>query len=90
MNLSLQKYDEPLFPEISFDTNNIYVYDSKTKESKRVGNYIGVKHVKTNIETKESKVTLDFAHIAGGRIEEQEVPLNKALSVNHSIYMGWM
>ncbi|WP_195454956.1 DUF927 domain-containing protein [Turicibacter sanguinis] len=82
MNLSLQKYDEPLFPEISFDTNNIYVYDSKTKESKRVGNYIGVKHVKTNIETKESKVTLDFAHIAGGRIEEQEVPLNKALSVN--------
>lgn len=82
MTPSFKRYPNPIYPDVVFDSNSIYTYNPKTKNCKKIGNYIGVKGVKTNIETKESKVILDFAHIAGHRIEEQEVPFSKALSTN--------
>ncbi|MTO10423.1 DUF927 domain-containing protein [Turicibacter sanguinis] len=84
MNTCFKKYPSPDCPEVLFDeideSENKRKF--KTKTSNKIGNHIGVKSVKTNIETGESKAILDFAHIAGGRIVEQEVSLDKALSAS--------
>lgn len=83
MNATPNSYDNPIFPDIFFDHEKIYKSNPKTNTYTQVGNYIGVKALKTNVETKEVNAILEFAHLAGGRIEEIEVPLNKALMVSH-------
>ena len=78
MNTCFKKYPNPVDSEILFDENDLY--ENKPKIKTKTYKNIGVKSVKTNIETGESKAILDFPHVAGGRMVEQEVPLDKALN----------
>lgn len=82
MASSVNSYHNAIFEDVFFDDQYLYLYDFTKKIYKIIGNYIGVKELKTNLETNTVNVVLEFLPLSGEEIQEHEVSLNQALSIS--------
>ncbi|MBP3909215.1 MAG: DUF927 domain-containing protein, partial [Turicibacter sp.] len=80
METKITRYPKAIYKDMYFTNFYLYYHDATKNVYEKIGRYIGIREVETNIDTLQAVVILEFYPIYGGELRTHKMNLSNLLS----------